>query len=64
MSESVTALLRARTRLRTPKPYVPLRMRSVIRHLHDVCAVHIRRNGVRGHSNLLVVKWLGLSVTG
>ena len=38
-------------------------MRSVIQHLHDVCAVHIRRSSVHGRSKLLVVKWLGLGVT-
>ena len=43
--------------------YVALCMRSVIRCFHDVCAVHIRWNSVQGCSELLVVKWLGLSVT-
>ena len=31
--------------------------------MHDVCAIHIRRNSVHGHLKLLVVKWLRLSVT-
>ena len=43
--------------------YIVLRMRTVIWHMHDVCAIHIRRNSVHGHPNLLVVKWLGLSFT-
>ena len=43
--------------------YIVLCMRTVVQHLHDVGVIHIRRNSVHGHSNLLVVKWLGLSVT-
>ena len=35
--------------------YVALHMHSVVRHLHDICAVHIRRKNVHGHSKLLVV---------
>ena len=38
-------------------------MHSVVRHLHDVCVIHIRQNSVHGRSKLLVVKWLGLDVT-
>ena len=42
--------------------YVVLPMCTVVRHMHDVCAIHIRRNSVHGHLKLLVEKWLGLSV--
>ena len=31
--------------------------------MHDVCAIHFKQNSVHGHPKLLVVKWLGLSVT-
>ena len=31
-------------------------MRRLVRHMHDICAIHIRRK-------FLVVYWLGLSVT-
>ena len=37
-------------------------LRSVVRHLHDVCAEHIRRNSVHGRSKLLVVQRFGPSV--
>ena len=43
--------------------YVGLRMRKVVRLMHNIYAVHIRRNSVHCHSKLLLVKWLGLSVT-
>ena len=38
-------------------------MRRVVQQIHDVCVVHIRRNSVHGHPKLLMVKWLGVSVT-
>ena len=37
-------------------------MCTVVRHMHDICAIPIRQNGVHGLLKLLVVKWLGLSV--
>ena len=43
--------------------YVVLCMRTVVWHMHGVCAIHIRWNSVHGHLKLLVVKWLGLNVT-
>ena len=40
--------VRVKSGLRDYVTYVvALRMRSVVRHLHDVCAVHIRRNSVQ-----------------
>ena len=38
-------------------------MCTVVRHMHDVCAIPIGQNGVHRLLKLLVVKWLGLSVT-
>ena len=38
-------------------------MRRVIRHMHDVRAIHVRQNSVRCHPELLVAKWLRLSAT-
>ena len=37
-------------------------MQRVVRLLHNICPLHIRRNSVRSCPKLLVVKWLGLSV--
>ena len=37
-------------------------MHRVVRPMHDVYVVYIRRNSVHGYSELLVVKWLGFSV--
>ena len=38
-------------------------MHNVVWHLYDICAVHIRRNNVHSLSKLLVVTWLGLTLT-
>ena len=38
-------------------------MRRVVRLLHDIYMLHIEWNSVRSCPKLLVVKWLGLSVT-
>lgn len=35
--------------------HVVLRMRSVVRHLHDVYAVHIRWTSMHGRSKLLIM---------
>ena len=35
--------------------YTELRMRRVVRHMDDVCAIHIRRNCVYCHLKLVVV---------
>ena len=37
-------------------------MRRVVRPMHDIYAIHIRRNSVHGYPKLIVVKWLGFSV--
>ena len=31
--------------------------------MHDICTIHIRLNSVHGNPKLLMMKWLGLSVT-
>ena len=31
--------------------------------MHDICAIHIRRNSSRNHLKLLMAKWLELSST-
>ena len=35
--------------------YVGKHMCRVVRYMHDICAIHIRRNCVHGHPKLLVV---------
>ena len=35
-------------------------MRRVVRYMHNICTIHIRRNCVHGCLKLLVVNWLGL----
>ena len=54
---------RCRVKVALRHTYIVLHMRRVVRHLQDICVVHIRWNSVHGHLKLLVVKWLGLSVT-
>ena len=54
---------RCRVKVALHHTYIVLHMRRVVRHLQDICVVHIRWNSVHGHPKLLVVKWLGLSVT-
>ena len=51
--ESIHARCRVKVALR--HTYVALRMRSVVRHLHDGWAVHIRWKSMHGRSKLLVV---------
>ena len=40
-----------------------LYMHRVLQHMHDIRVIQIRWNSVRVHPKLLVIKWLGLSVT-
>ena len=54
---------RCRVKVTLRHTYVGLCMRRLVRHMYDVCTIHIRRNSVHGHLKLLLVKWLGLSVT-
>ena len=53
---------RCRVKVALRHTYVVLRMHRVVRHIHDICAIHIRRNSVHGHLKLLMVKWLGFRV--
>ena len=32
-----------------------LHIRRLVQHMHDICAIHIRRNSVYSHPNFLVV---------
>ena len=53
---------RCRVKVALRHTCVALHMRSVVWHLHDVCAIHVRLNSVHDCSKLVVVYWLGLSV--
>ena len=44
-----------RVKVALRRSYVALLMCSVVPHLHDICAVHIRWKSVHDHSKLLVV---------
>ena len=59
------SLFRARGRVKVALHhiYVALRMCRVVWHMHRVCMIHIRQPSADGRPRLLVVKWLGLSVT-
>ena len=48
-------LARCRVKVALRHTYVVLRMRRLVRHMHDVCAIHIRRNCVHSHPKLLMV---------
>ena len=63
MAMRLCYMCRCRVKVALCHTYVVLCMRTVVQHLHDVGTIHIRRNSVHGHPNLLMVKWLGLSVT-
>ena len=54
---------RCRVKVTLHHTYVVPHMHRVVWHIHDVCTVHIRQNSLHGHLKLLVVKWLGLSIT-
>ena len=62
MTMRLCYMCRCRVKVALCHTYVVLCMRTVLQHLHDG-VIHIRRNSVHGHLKLLMVKWLGLSVT-
>ena len=59
----VRAMCRIKVKVTLHHTYVVLHMDRVVLHMHDVSAIHIRRNSVHGCPKFFMVKWLGLSVT-